>query len=424
MSMVSIAIVLGAMGASPAKIPPISELAKVASGWTATVAARIDQSYAGWDVEIGDADNDGKNEVLVTGCPNSRLYCIKHQGATWSTRLLADNLAQQKPGMGLSVKVADLNGDGKNEVVLGTGEEKGGTAILYVMQTDGMKMQRKLECRPKENTSSFTHNLAIRDIDGDALKEIISAYCGYGEIMRYDVDAKIAQIEARKIHQLSGSGEESLLADVDNDGQVEYLIANGFRDGKARLEIFELKPDGELEAEPRVVIDGFDHTPCFYVSLQVGDVDNDGKNELIAGWKRSQKVNKTTLIGYRVETEAKPVYTFEQETEELDMGYFEKMMSIADVDNDDKNELVLSTRGDNQSENIGSQHLGRVYEYRIVQGKPERTQLLDFNETYAESVWLETGDADNDGHNEIVLATGKGNRTEPGVSYVVLLKKK
>jgi len=33
------------------------------------------------------------------------------------------------------------------------------------------------------------------------------------------------------------------------------------------------------------------------------------------------------------------------------------------------------------------------------------------------------GDADNDGKNEIILATGKGDRTKKGRSYIVLLKK-
>jgi len=46
-----------------------TDLAITASGWQAEVIATIDQSYGGWDVEIGDADNDGKNDILITGCP-------------------------------------------------------------------------------------------------------------------------------------------------------------------------------------------------------------------------------------------------------------------------------------------------------------------------------------------------------------------
>lgn len=36
------------------------KIAKVADGWHGNVIASIDQSYAGWDIEIGDADNDEK----------------------------------------------------------------------------------------------------------------------------------------------------------------------------------------------------------------------------------------------------------------------------------------------------------------------------------------------------------------------------
>ena len=84
-----------------APMPSAKDLAVIKSGWQGTVVARLDQSYAGWDVEIGDADNDGKNEILTTGCPDSRLYMFKNEAAQWKTVLLADNLAQDKPAMGL-----------------------------------------------------------------------------------------------------------------------------------------------------------------------------------------------------------------------------------------------------------------------------------------------------------------------------------
>jgi hypothetical protein len=132
----------------------------------------------------------------------------------------------------------------------------------------------------------------------------------------------------------------------------------------------------------------------------------------------------TTLLGYRVGEQAELAHTFERETEDLDMGYFEKMMAIADVDNDGRNDLVVTTRGDNLSEAITSQHLGRVYRYVIDDaGKVERELLADLNEEYAESSWLAVGDADNDGKNELIVATGKGDRTQPGTSYVLLLER-
>lgn len=410
---------------APAPMPSATDLAVIESGWRGTVVARLDQSYAGWDVEIGDADNDGRNEILTTGCPDSRLYLFKNAATQWTTVLLADDLAQDRPAMGLVVRVADLNGDGKNEVLLGTGQEKGGTAWFHVLSTDGKTLTNRLSCRPECNKSSFTHDFAIHDINSDGIKEVISAYCGGGEIIRYDVNRSLTAIAARKIHQLSGSGEESIIADVDNDGRVEYLTANGFRPGKARVEIYDFDEKGELAAEPRIAMAGYEGNGCFYTSFTVGDVNNDSKNELVVGWKRDQKVNLTTLVAYSVsKTEATPVSWLERDTADLDMGYFEKMMAVADADNDGKNELVISTRGDNISEFITSNHLGRTYVYRVADdGKSTRETLADFRGEHAESSWLAVGDADNDGMNEVVLATGRGDRTKPGVSYVVMLEK-
>ncbi len=403
-----------------------SDLATTASGWNAEVIATIDQSYGGWDVEIGDADNDGLNEILITGCPDSKLAVIKKSNKNWDMTILAEDLAQThpNPGMGLTVKVVDLNNDGKNEIILGTGQEHGGTAWFYLLQTDGKILTKKLALRPDYNTSSFTHNFAIKDLDGDGLNEVISAYCGGGEIIRYDIDRELNQIESRKIHHLSGSGEESMIADVDNDGEQEYLTSNSFRHKAAKVEIYEFDETGELVIPARIILEGFDGRGCFYASLTVGDVDNDGSNELIVGWKEEQKINKGTVLGYKVDSTACKVYTFAHQDETLDLSYFEKMMEIADVDNDGKNELVLSTRGDNVSEFISSDHHGYVFMFKVDdQGAVSRELLVDLNEKYAESSWLAVGDADNDGENEIVLATGKGDRTKPGTSYVVLVEK-
>ena len=80
----------------------------------------------------------------------------------------------------------------------------------------------------------------------------------------------------------------------------------------------------------------------------------------------------------------------------------------------------MSTRGDNQSEDIESAHLGHVFLYRVV-GPDEvrRELLLDFDPEYVESSWLALGDAD--GITDIVLATGEGNRELRGTSGVLRL---
>jgi len=401
-----------------------AELATLAPGWSGEIVARVDQSYAGWDVEIGDADNDGRQEILYTGCPDSRLYLTELQAGQWQTRLLADNLGQSHPSMGLTVRVVDLDRDASNELLVGTGQETGGAAYLHVLRLDGSGVLHRIRQRPGLANSSYTHNLATADVDGDGLQEIFSAYCPSGEIARYDLDPTGEGLRSRTVHQLSGSGEETLFADVDNDGEGEILTSNGFRPGQARVEIHEFDAAGELVHPPRWTLEGFDGRACFYASLIVGDVDNDGANELIVGWKEHQTVNRGTLLAYAVDDDEVVVeHRFAEDDPDLDLSYFEKMMCVADLDNDGRNELVVSTRGDGESEGIESRKLGHILLYEVDEGRVERTLLVDLDGRFAGSSWIAVGDCDDDGSNELVLATGKGDRRKPGNSYVAVVRR-
>ncbi len=405
----------------------LNQITQLAPGWKGEIITESTESYLGWDVEIGDADNDGKNEILTTGSPSSALLMAKRENGIWNSKILTDNLAQTFPGMGLSVKVVDLNGDGVNEILLGTGQEgKNNPHFYYTARLENSGLSTLNLSHPADlSKSGYTHTLTSFDADLDGIREVYSSYCGAGEIIRYKFSKDLKKITATKIHQVSGSGERALIADVDNDGKMELTVSNAFRKNAAKIEIYEFDEKGEIVLPARLIIDGFDDKKCFYASFEIGDVNNDGQNELVVGWKVIQNIQKGTIIGYTITGKVTPVYTFAYEDEALDLSYFENMMAIADADNNGRNELVVSTRGDNFSENVTSKHLGHVFMYTIEPGGAIHTDLIvDLNETYAESSWIEVGDADNDGKNEIVIATGKGDRKSPGKSFLILVKKK
>ena len=417
---VGLVVIAGSI-ASIGRAEQLEDLAELAKGWRGEIIAAVPQTFVGWDIEIGDADNDGRAEILTTGGPDSRLYLFKRVDHQWQTRLLQENLGQVFPAMGLVVKVVDLNGDGANEVVVGTGQEGGNPpAYLHILQTDGHRITRQLAYRAPQNESSYTHNIAFWDLDGDGILEITSAYCGGGENIRYDLNRDLTEIRSRRIYHATGSGEDSWLVDIDNDGQVEYITSNSFRPAKAKVEIFEIDDAGELILPPRVVIDGYDGKKCFYCSLETGDVDNDGQVELIVGWNKERYDCMGTLLGYKVDQQgARPVYTFAYEDNSLDNGIFEKTMSIADADNDGLNELVTGTDGELEPI-FGGRGMAHVFMFEIepfAGGPPRirRTLLANFDRGKAESTWTAVGDIDHDGLNEIAICTANGFRR--GVPY-------
>jgi len=429
LSIATIMLTLAGCAASPELGPPptatsVDDLGVLAPGWTGELIALVDQSYAGWDVEIGDADGDGRPEILTGSAPDSRLYRFDKHGGTWRTRVLVDRMARRDAGLVLGARIVDLDGDGRPEIIAGNGREDGAVASLAILRDDGEEVTSLEDYVAPDNSSSYTHGLATGDVDGDGVLEVFAAYCSNGEVIRYEPAPGTMQLRSRKVLQLSGSGEDVWLADIDGDDRPELIIANGYREGEARVQIHDLDADGDPINPPRITLDRYGGKPAFYVSIAVGDLDSDGRPELIVGWKERQSVNRSSLVAYHIEGESAEIaYVLADDDPGLDLGYFEKMIAIADVDRDGRNELIVSTRGDGSSEGISSSHLGRVYRFDVGDdGEVLRQILIDFDPEMAQSSWLAVGDADGDGKVEIVVATGKGDRTDPGWSWVLALR--
>jgi len=152
---------------------------------------------------VADVNNDGKNEVLVSSC-DGNFYVINGSNGKLLWKIYTG-------GRHSTPAVGDINGDGIPDVVIG-GEE----GTLYVLKgTNGkvewFKKGEFIDVRP-----------AIYDFLGNGKKEIVVGSID-GNLYMFRWDGKLLW----KDSFLSGIVLAPSIGDVDGDGKVEIVVAVG-----------------------------------------------------------------------------------------------------------------------------------------------------------------------------------------------------
>ena len=114
MMFIGAAVLTTFLPAATAKVTPDNCLETEAGTWCSETVLSDTQKYDG--VNIGDADNDGKLEILGVGL-SGKVWMAEYVNKEWVTQTIWEN-----PGELLLPYVGDADNDGKNEVVLATGK--------------------------------------------------------------------------------------------------------------------------------------------------------------------------------------------------------------------------------------------------------------------------------------------------------------
>jgi hypothetical protein len=120
----------------------------------------------GYQVEVADVNGDGRPDIVALGGGT----CAWYENPTWKKRLVST--PAETPGI-ISSATADLDGDGKAEIAIAyefaMNEPKKGKLLVAVEQSDG-----HWDMKPVANVGSI-HRLRWGDVDGDGRRELVVA---------------------------------------------------------------------------------------------------------------------------------------------------------------------------------------------------------------------------------------------------------
>ena len=265
---------------------------------------------ANYAVALGNIDDDDNLEILVGagGSGFGRVYAF--DGKTYETDWVSPNL--NKLPMGIAV--GDLNNDGVNEIVVTTGipgepmddEGNGGDGYLHIFERSGGGSFSQVFQSGNINAAL---GVTIAELDGSTYPEIgiatgyleiVDATSGttdlHGEvrIWGYDGSSYSEEWSSGDLEQIVGGIDSG---DPDGDGDTELVIGTGGDDRESNQDTAEVRVYHRLGGT--YVLDGsvIDVGRYHAFGIDVGDVDNDGEEEITVGTGKFGE-NKPRLIVY------------------------------------------------------------------------------------------------------------------------------
>lgn len=214
------------------------------------------------DCVVGDYDNDGENEVIVTGGYRNIPEII---ALTWNGEEFIEEATWSDPHSGpvYFPWIADVDEDGKNEIIVGPGNQ------LMVLNWDGNNFVPTVVYEYTGRTQVF--GCVAKDSTGDGKPEIhVTFYTPELAIFKWDGSAY--ELIYYKVWQGEEATIEAIdIGDVDGDDSAEVCVGTDL--------VHILEWNGKTYEEEYLI----DDTYGMLAVTCVGDFDNDDLLEINAG---------------------------------------------------------------------------------------------------------------------------------------------
>lgn len=224
-------------------------------------------------VATGDINGDGLDDVVLATTyyfdeeNDDHVFVFLQQAdGTLAAPLKLHYGFANRVGMAM----ADLDGDGRMEVVVGHGN---GVSILDWRQTTPERGAIRLQAFGLPGRAA--DDVAILDVDRDGALDIFAQTWSSGATI-YFGDGRGGVTRQVNVHTPASGYNDLKSADLDNDGHADIVILSG--QGETNAYIYY--NDGTDDLSPPLVIDPWPEGSDGVGALATGDFNNDGRDDL------------------------------------------------------------------------------------------------------------------------------------------------
>jgi formylmethanofuran dehydrogenase subunit C len=389
-------------------------------------------SYFGASLITGDFNSDGKND-FVSGAyygftaNDGKAYIFYSQNGVLNTNR---NITGEASSSFNILTTGDLNADGRVDLIVGATDYSSSTGRAYIFYNDGSipttAATADVIITGEASGDYFGGFLTTGDLNADGKTDLVvraSVYSsGIGRAYIFYNDGSIPTTAATADVIITGTttgdyfGSRLVTGDLNADGKVDLIVGGfGYSTNTGRAYIFY--NDGSIPttaATADVIITGGATDDYFSASLITGDLNADGKVDLMVGASGYNTLDGRAYIFYNDGSIPTTAATADVIITGESSSQFGSILRIGDLNADGKTDLVVGA-------SLYSSNTGRAYIFYNDGSIPTAASSADVIITGESGISfggsLAAGDLNADGKVDLIVGAS-GYSSSTGRAYI------